>query len=156
MSTYNRQATIGRRQSAGDAFSAFSPAGAQQRAEEEKEKLVSSTLGGHPQGNLIFKDVTSDGDDCDSHVDEGEQDEEGKDASEEAHERDKGQRRSRGVSREDVCELVCARCRFKVADEPFKLNDSPVGSTACPRAGRSIGWQLGRMNDIVGSATHRV
>ena len=97
MSTYNRQATIGRRQSAGDAFSAFSPAGAQQRAEEEKEKLVSSTLGGHPRGNLIFKDVTSDGDDCDSHVDEGEQDEEGKDASGEAHERDKRQRRSRGV-----------------------------------------------------------
>ena len=45
---------------------------------------------------------------------------------------------------------------FKVADKPFKLDDSPVGSTACPGAGRSNGWQLGRMNDIVGSATHRV
>ena len=46
---------------------------------------------------MIFKDVTSDGDDCDSHEDEGEQDEEGKDASGEAHERDKRQQRSRGV-----------------------------------------------------------
>ena len=43
---------------------------------------------------------------------------------------------------------------FKVADEPFKLDDSPVGSTACPCAGRSIGWQLGRMNDIVGRKRH--
>ena len=58
---------------------------------------MSSTRRPNPRGNLIFKDVTSDGDDCDSHVDEGEQDEEGKDASGEAHERDKRQRRSRGV-----------------------------------------------------------
>ena len=50
---------------------------------------MSSTRRPNPRGNLIFKDVTSDGDDCDSHVDEGEQDEEGKDASGEAHERDK-------------------------------------------------------------------
>ena len=58
---------------------------------------MSSTRRPNPRGNLIFKDVTSDGDDCDSHVDEGEQDEEGKDASGEAHEREKRQRRSRGV-----------------------------------------------------------
>ena len=58
---------------------------------------MSSTRRPNPRGNLIFKDVTSDGDDCDSPVDEGEQDEEGKDASGEAHERDKRQRRSRGV-----------------------------------------------------------
>ena len=105
------------------------------------------------RGNLIFKDVNSDEDDSDSDGDAGEPDEDAPGAAEDG---DEGQRRSRGVSREDVCEMVCARCRFKVADEPFKLNDSPVGSTACPRAGRSIGWQLGRMNDIVGSATHRV
>ena len=96
---YSNHNLCGHKQSAGgtagDAFSAFSPAGAQQRAEEEK--LVSSTRRPNPRGNLIFKDVTSDGDDCDSHVDEGEQDEEGKDASGEAHERDKRQRRSRGV-----------------------------------------------------------
>ena len=81
---YSNHNLCGHKQSAGgtagDAFSAFSPAGAQQRAEEEK--LVSST---RPEVNLIFKDVTSDGDDCDSHVDEGEQDEEGKGASGEAH-----------------------------------------------------------------------
>ena len=95
---YSNHNLCGHKQSAGgtagDAFSAFSPAGAQHRAEEEK--LVSSTRRPNPRGNLIFKDVTSDGDDCDSHV-EGEQDEEGKDASGEAHERDEGQRRSRGV-----------------------------------------------------------
>ena len=111
---------------------------------------MSSTRRPNPRGNLIFKDVTSDGDDCDSHVDEGEQDEEGKGASGEAHD-EEGRRRSRGVR---MCPMP--NKGFKVADEPFKLDDSPVGSTACPCAGRSIGWQLGRMNDIVGSATHRV
>lgn len=64
---------------------------------------MSSTRRPNPRGNLIFKDVTSDGDDCDSHVDEGEQDEEGKDASGEAHERDKRQRRSRGVRNLRMC-----------------------------------------------------
>ena len=78
---------------------------------------MSSTRRPNPRGNLIFKDVTSDGDDCDSHVDEGEQDEEGKDASGEAHKRDKRQRRSRGVR---MCVSVAGLCPmpnkgFKVA-----------------------------------------
>lgn len=62
---------------------------------------MSSTRRPNPRGNLIFKDVTSDGDDCDSHVDEGEQDEEGKDASGEAH---KKRQAAAALSwREDVC-----------------------------------------------------
>jgi hypothetical protein len=85
VSTYNRQATIGRQcvQRLQSRWRAAAGRGREARA--------------NPRGNLIFKDVTSDGDDCDSHVDEGEQDEEGKDASGEAHKRDKRQRRSRGV-----------------------------------------------------------
>ena len=72
---------------------------------------MSSTRRPNPRGNLIFKDVTSDGDDCDSHV-EGEQDEEGKGASGEAHD-EEGQRRSRGVR---MCPMP--NKGFKVADEP--------------------------------------
>ena len=147
MSTYNRQATIGRQ----CVQRLQSRAGAQQRAEEEK--LVSSTRRPNPRGNLIFKDVTSDGDDCDSHVDEGEQDEEGKDASGEAHERDKRQRRSRGVR-------MCVSWSVPDAEQRLQgcRSSSMTGQLAAQRVhgGRSIGWQLGRMNDIVGSATHRV
>ena len=94
---------------------------------------MSSTRRPNPRGNLIFKDVTSDGDDCDSHVDEGEQDEEGKDASGEAHERDKRQRRSRGVR-------MCVSWSVPDAEQrlqgccSYKLDDRPVGSTACPCA----------------------
>ena len=91
MSTYNRQAIIGRRcvQRLQSRWRAAAGRG--------REAREYSTRRPNPRGNLIFKDVTSDGDDCDSHVDEGEQDEEGKDASGEAHERDKRQQRSRGV-----------------------------------------------------------
>lgn len=93
---------------------------------------MSSTRRPNPRGNLIFKDVTSDGDDCDSHVDEGEQDEEGKDASGEAHKRDKRQRRSRGVR-------MCVSWSVPDAEQRLqgcrsKLDDRPVGSPACPCA----------------------
>ena len=69
VSTYNRQATIGRQcvQRLQSRWRAAAGRGREARA--------------NPRGNLIFKDVTSDGDDCDSDVDEGEQDEEGKDTS---------------------------------------------------------------------------
>ena len=76
----------------------------------------------------IFKDVTSDGDDCDSHVDEGEQDEEGKDASGEAHERDKRQRRSRG-------ERMCVSWSVPDADQRLQgcRSSSMTGQLAAQR-----------------------
>ena len=82
---------------------------------------------------LIFKDVSSDGDDCDSHVDEGEQDEEGKDASGEAHERDKGLGAAALSWREDVCELVCARCRTKASRLPISRSSSMTAQLAAQR-----------------------
>ena len=68
-------------------------------------------------------------------MDEGGQDEEGKDASGEAHERDKRQRRSRGVR-------MCVSWSVPDAEQrlqgcsccSYKLDDRPVGSTACPCA----------------------
>ena len=116
---------------------------------------MSSTRRPNPRGNLIFKDVTSDGDDCDSHVDEGEQDEEGKGASGEAHERDKRQRRSRGVR-------MCVSWSVPDAEQRLQgcrsssMTQASLQHSVSMCCGRSIGRQLGRMNDIVGSATHRV
>ena len=142
------------KQSAGDAFSAFTstnPAGAQQQAEEEKDQHCGNTL---RRGNLIFKDVTSDGDDSDSDGDEGEQDEEGGDAPDapgEAREGEEGQVRSRGVK--EVSWSVPDG--FEVADEPSKLDDTLVGSSVYMRW-EKYGWQLGRITDIVTNATPRV
>ena len=87
---------------------------------------MSSTRRPNPRGNLIFKDVTSDGDDCDSHVDEGEQDEEGKDASGEAHERDKGLGAAALSWREDVCEF----CLLYTSPSPRDQRGSRMPSSA--------------------------
>ena len=140
------------RQSAGDAFSAFSstdPSESGECGEHGQDPVAKYTL---RRGNLIFKDVTEDGDGGgEESGDESEEGEEGA-GGEEGQTEDGAE----GTRRQGVKEVTWAvPDGFHVASEPSELNASLVGSHVYMRW-EKYGWQLGKITDIITQATPRL